>query len=77
MADCIGTGFPQFPCALVQMRYSIRENGCGHIFSWGVTLAVKKKVTGDKKGRRRKGEKGEGMYKASCHIGGNTNKKKK
>ena len=23
MADCIGTGFPQFSCALVQMRYSI------------------------------------------------------
>ena len=33
MADCIGTGFPQFPCALVQMRYSIGENGCGHILT--------------------------------------------
>ena len=50
MADCIGTGFPQFPCALVQMRYSIGENGCGLTFSWGVTLAVKKEVTGDKEG---------------------------
>ena len=35
MADCIGTGFPQFPCALVQMRYSIGQNGCGHIFMGG------------------------------------------
>ena len=35
MADCIGTGFPQFPCALVQMRYSIGENGCGHILMGG------------------------------------------
>ena len=25
MADCIGTDFPQFPCALVQMRYSIAQ----------------------------------------------------
>ena len=35
MADCVGTGFPQFPCALVQMRYSIGENGCGHILMGG------------------------------------------
>ena len=56
MADCIGTGFPQFPCALVQMRYSIGENGCGHIVSWGVggTLAVRKDVTGDKEGKEEK-----------------------
>ena len=31
MADCVGAGFPQFPCALVQMRYSIGENGYGQI----------------------------------------------
>ena len=31
MADCIGTGFPQLSCVLVHMRYSIGENGCGHI----------------------------------------------
>ena len=35
-------------------------------------------VTGDKKGKkekRRKGEKVGNMLKASCHTGGNTNKK--
>ena len=47
MADCMGIGFPQFPCALVRMRYSIEENGCGPILM-GVTLAIKKEVTGDK-----------------------------
>ena len=54
MADCIGTGYPQypkFPCALVQIRYSLGENGCGHILMGGVTLAVKKKGTGDKEGK--------------------------
>ena len=29
MADCIGTDFPQFSCALV--RYSVVMNGCGYI----------------------------------------------
>ena len=48
--------FPQFPCALVQMRYSIGENGCGHILM-GVTLAVRKEVTGDKVGKAEKREK--------------------
>ena len=40
-------------------------------FSWGVTRAVKKEVTGDKKregGGR--GRKVGDMYKASCHTGG-------
>ena len=32
------------------MRYSIGENGCGHILM-GVTLAVRKEVTGDKEGK--------------------------
>ena len=90
MADCIGTGFPQFPCALVQMRYSIGENGCGHIFMggergnsggkegrwlcrWGRKW---RKGQGKRKGRRRKGDKVGDMLKASCHTGGNTNKKK-
>ena len=27
MADCIGTGFPQFSCAVVQMRYSRGGSG--------------------------------------------------
>ena len=35
MAGCIGTGLPQFPSALVQMRHSIGENGCGHILMGG------------------------------------------
>ena len=35
MADCIGTGFPQFSCALVQMRYSIGENNYDHILKGG------------------------------------------
>ena len=30
MADCIGTGFPQFPCAFIQMRCSIGKNRYGH-----------------------------------------------
>ena len=74
--DCIGTGFPQFPCALVQMRYSIGENGCGDILM-GVTLAVRKEVTGDKKGKAKKRGKTWGihMYKASSHTSGNTNKR--
>ena len=57
-------------------------------FSWRVTLAVRKEgvavavgtevaeVTGDKKGKKGKRGKGGGMLKASCHTGGNTNKKK-
>ena len=28
---CISTGFPQFPCVLVLMRYNIGENVCGQI----------------------------------------------
>ena len=75
MADCIGTGFPQFPCALVQMRYSIGENGCGHILMGG--------NSGGKEGSDReketegggKGKRVRDMYKASCYTGGNTNKK--
>ena len=58
MADCIGTGFPQFSCPLVQMRYSIGENGCSHIF---VTLAVKKEVTGDKEGKAEERGKRSGI----------------
>ena len=54
MADSIGTDFPQFPCALMQMRYSIGVNGCGHILM-GVTLAVKKEVRGVKEGKAEKG----------------------
>ena len=44
IVDCISiTGFPQFSCALVQMRYTIGENGCGHILK-GETLAGKKEI---------------------------------
>ena len=37
MADCIGTGFPQFSCALVQMRYSIGENDYSLILKGGTS----------------------------------------
>ena len=53
MADCIDTGFPQFPCALVQMRYSIGENGWrSHSHGGGgITLVVRKEGgSGGKKG---------------------------
>ena len=86
MADCIGTGFPQFPRALVQMRYSVGRIAAVK-FSWGVTLAVRKEgnsddkegSNGSDKGIRtgKGGEKGEkvgDMFKASCHTDGNTNK---
>ena len=56
MADCIGTGFPQFPYALVQMRYSIGENGYGSYShgAGGITLAVRKEGgSGGKKGNDR------------------------
>ena len=33
-------------------------------------------VTGDKKWKKEKRGKGGGYVKASCHTGGNTNKKK-
>ena len=86
MADFIGTGFPQFPCALVQMRYSIGENGCGHILIGGNSGGKEgrwlwrwgrkwRKWQGIRKGRRRKGERVGDMLKASYHTGGNTNKK--
>ena len=47
-------------------------------FSWGVTLAVKKKVTGDKEGKaEEEGNKVGDMYKISCHTGGTRIKNKK
>ena len=52
MVERIGTGFPQFPCALVQMRYSIGENGCGDILMGGNSGG--KEVTGHKKGKAEK-----------------------
>ena len=54
MADYIGTGFPQFFCALVQMRYSIGENRCGHILGGGGGAGgkiVKERETGKKEER--------------------------
>ena len=57
MADCIGIGFPQFSCVLVQMRYSIGENGCGHILK-GRTAdgkTVKKRINGKKRGEGKRG----------------------
>ena len=62
---CIGTGFPQFSCALVQMRYSIRENSCGHILKGG--------TSGGKS--ERKGKRGLEYVKGNSRTGGNTNKK--
>ena len=57
MTDCIGTGFPQFSCALVQMRYSIGKNGCGHILKRGTSGGKKVKETenGKKGGGKEKG----------------------
>ena len=53
MADCIDAGFPPFSCALVQMRYSIGENGCGHILKGGTFggKTVKERGTGGKEER--------------------------
>ena len=53
-------GFPQFARALVQMRYSIGENGCGHILMGGNSGGKEGRDMGIRKGRRRKGEKGGG-----------------
>ena len=78
MADCIGTGFPQFPCVLVQIQYSIGENGCGHILrgGGGVTLVVRKKVTREMEGKEEKRGKRWGIcIKASSHTRGNKNLK--
>ena len=71
MADCIGTGFLQFPCPLVQMRYSIGENGCGHILMGGGGNSGGKEGSDRGYGREGggKGEKVGDMYKASCHTG--------
>ena len=55
MADCIGIGFPQFPCALMQMRFSIGENGCCHILKGGNSGGKEGK---EKKQERRKGRGG-------------------
>ena len=73
MADCIGTGFLQFPCALVQMWYNIGENGRGHTFMGG-NSGGKEEVIGDTEGKaEERGKKARDMYKANCHTGGNTN----
>ena len=75
MADCIDTGFLQFSCTLVQVRYSITENGCGHI--------LKAETSSGKKVRERgnwekcvKGKRGWGYLKGNSGTGGITNKKK-
>ena len=62
MADYIGTGFPQFFCALVQMRYSIGENRCGHILGGGGGLW---REDSEGKGDGKKGGKG----KRGCGYG--------
>ena len=73
MADCISTVFPQFPRALVQMRYSIGEYGCGHILKEGNSGGTKVNEKRDKReererkgkaegrGKRREGKKGMGV----------------
>ena len=58
MAYSIGTGFPQFPCALVQMRYSIEENSCCHFLKGGKTSGGK-----TPKERRKREERGGGCVK--------------
>ena len=63
MADCIGKGFLQFPCALVQIRYSIGENVCGHILKGD--LWRKESELKTKRDKKRKWENGGGgMQKA-------------
>ena len=62
MAECIGTGLPQFSCALVQMRYRIGDNGCGKIL---------KKVTS---GEKTAIEKGLKKNKEGGKWGGDVNK---
>ena len=63
MTDYVGTGRTQFSCALVQMRYSIEENNCGHILGavgGGGALAGTEWKKG-KSEESRKGEKGVGI----------------
>ena len=72
MADCIG--FPQFSCALLQMRYSIGENGRGHILKGGGGGGEKS----DRKGKRdekKKGERGWGSVRDNSRTSGTTKKK--
>ena len=64
MADYIGTGFPQFPCSLAQMRYSIWENNCGYILEWRNSggMKVEKKWLEKIKGEKDGGD----VYKATA-----------
>ena len=76
MADCIGTGFLQFSCILVQMRYSIGEHGCGHIFKGG-TLAGRQRKKGESGKKEKKGNEGGDInIKGNSLTGGTTNKKR-
>ena len=65
MADYIGTGFPQFSCALVQMRYSIGENSdSSHILKGEGGGLWREDYEGKgKREERRKGEMGVGICK--------------
>ena len=75
MADFIGTGFPQFSCALVQIRYSIEENGYGHILRGGGLW----REDGERKEKRKNKEErrngGGGYVKGNSRTGRITNKK--
>ena len=74
MADCIGTGFLQFSCALVQIRFSIGENSCSHILKRGTSGGK----TAKKRGNWKEGGKGKqrwGYVKDNSRTGGTTNKK--
>ena len=55
MADCIGTGFPQFPYVFVEIRYIIRENGAAVTFSSHTSSGKEVK----ERGNDRKDEKGK------------------
>ena len=83
MAECIGTGFPQFPCALMQIRYSMEENSCDHILMGGNSggkegkwLAVGEEVTGDKKRKEEKRGKRWRRCIRQVAIQVNTNREK-
>ena len=76
MANFIGTDFPQLSCALVQMRYSIGENDCGHVLKGGTSGGKKMKERGNGK-KEGKEKRGWGYVEGSSRTGGTMSKQKK
>ena len=75
MADCIDTGFPQFPCDLVQMQYCIGDTFF-RSHSQGGTSG--RKEGKEREEGRKRGKKSKGMYKGiaiQVETRINTNKK--